>query len=391
MGSRALSRCYNIADLERLARRKLPKPFWDYLAGGSDDEVTLRRSTAAFNRYELLPRYLIDVTKIDTSTTVLGSRIEWPVFLAPTGVTRLFHTDGERAVARAAHRHGTIYSLSTMGTTTIEDVGAATPGPKCFQIYVLKDRGLTKEYIERCRAAGYTALCLTVDLPQPGNRERDWRSGMTIPPRMTLSSLVDIALHPGWVWRFLTQPRIEFKNLTTAWSTEEQRKAGNVIQYFSKQFDRTVTWDAAEWMASEWGGPFAIKGILTPEDAKRAAAIGATAVMISTHGGRQLDGVPAPIDMIVEVVDAVGDRIEVILDGGVRRGTHVLAALAMGAKACMIGRSYLFGLAAGGEAGVDRALTLLRAEVERGFALIGWQSVRDANRSYIRPSPTPIP
>lgn len=380
----ALARCYNIADLERLASKRLPKAMWDYLAGGSDDEVTLRRNVAAFDEYELLPRYLVDVQNIDLSTTVLGCRIEWPVILAPTGMTRLFHPEGERAVARAAHRHGTMYGLSTMGSTSIEDVAAATPGPKFFQIYVLKDRGITLEYMRRCRAAGYNALCLTVDVPTAGNRERDWRSGMTVPPALTLTSLLDIAMHPRWSYRYLTNPPLEFANVIHEGAKGAQRKAGNVIQYFGKQFDRTITWKDAAWMAEQWGGPFAIKGIMTAEDAKRAADAGATAVMISNHGGRQLDRAPAPIDMIAEVVDAVGHRVEVIVDGGIRRGTHVLMALALGAKACMIGRSYLYGLAAGGEAGVDRALGLLREELIRDAALLGCASLGDLNRSFVR-------
>jgi L-lactate dehydrogenase (cytochrome) len=384
--SRALSRCFNIADLQRLAQRKVPKPFWGYLAGGADDEITLRENVAAFDRYELLPRYLIDVDRVDLSTTVLGTRVEWPIIMAPIGSPRLFHSDGERAAARAARRHGTIYSLSTMATTSIEDVAAINDGPKCFQIYVLRDRSLTQEYIRRCRVAGYTALCLTVDVCVAGNRERDWRSGLTIPPRLSFDSLLDIVRHPGWCYRYLRGEPLQFANIMSSAnvSTREQRSAGNMIQHFAKQFDRSVTWKDAAWMAQQWGGPFAIKGILTADDARRAVDAGASAVIISNHGGRQLDRAPAPVDMIAEVVDAVGDRVEVILDGGVRRGTHVLMALALGAKACMIGRSYLFGLAAGGEAGVDRALTLLKAEVARGYALLGCASTSDFNRSFVR-------
>ncbi len=378
-----LNQCHNLDDLARLARRRLPAPIWDYLEGGADDEVTAGRNRAAFDRYELRPRALVDVGRVNTSVEVLGSRIDWPVVVAPAGMSRLFHTSGEIAAARAAHRHGTVYCLSTLATTSIEDLAAASDGPKCFQVYVLRDRGLTREYLQRCRASGFTSLCLTVDVPVAGNRERDRRNGMTLPPRLTARRLLDFARCPAWCRDFLTSKRIGFANIAPR-SMSDQRDAGGVVQYLDKQFDRSVTWQDAAWLAQEWNGPLAIKGILTADDARLSVECGATAIVVSNHGGRQLDGAPATIDVLEEVVDAIGGHAEVIFDGGVRRGTHVVKALALGATACMVGRGYLYGLAASGEAGVDRALTLLRSEIERDLALLGCPSARSLDRVHVR-------
>lgn len=379
----ALRHCHNVADFRLLAKKKLPAPIFHYMDGAADDELTLKRSTAAFDDYELIPNYLVDVEKIDMTTEILGQKIEWPVFLSPTGMSRLFHYKGEPVVARAAARSGTLYSLSTLASTSIEDVAESSDGPKMFQIYVLKDRELNKEFIERCRAANYAALCLTVDVPVAGNRERDYYTGMTLPPRFTLGSMLSFAAHPTWTLHQLFSKKIDLANISHRFAGGSSGTT-SVIEYMNSQFDRTVTWDDAAKMIDMWGGPFAIKGILSVQDAKRAAEIGATAIMVSTHGGRQMDSVPAPIDQIGRIADAVGDRIEIILDGGVRRGSHVLKALAMGARACSIGRAYLFGLAAGGEVGVDRTLSLLRAEVERGMALIGCKQIDQIDGSFIR-------
>jgi len=377
-----LNRCHNILDLRKLAKKRLPAPMFHYLDGGSDDEQSLRNNSDAFNAYHLLPRTLVDVSQVDLSTEILGQKIDWPVILAPTGMSRLFHYRGERAVAAAAQRAGTLYSLSTLSTTSIEDVAALSAGPKMFQIYVHRDRGLTRELMDRCRAARFNALCLTVDVPVAGNRERDFYTGMSMPPRFTIKSLIDIALHPRWVWGHLTQPKLELANLR-AHLDAAASTGGSVAEYVSQQFDPSVTWKDAEWMISEWDGPFAIKGILCADDAERAADAGASAIIISNHGGRQLDSVPAPIDLLAEIKNAVGDRLEIILDGGVRRGTHVLKALAQGANACMIGRAYLYGLGAGGEAGVDHALGILREELERGMALMGCTTVAQLTPQHL--------
>ncbi len=377
-----IERCYNIEDFRQRARRRLPAPLFHYIDGGADDEITLRANTEAFDGCRLIPDALVGLDRLDLSTTVLGQRIGWPVILAPTGMSRLFHHDGERAVARAAGRADTIYSLSTMATVSIEEIGALTSAPKCFQIYIHKDRELTYEFIERARAARFSALALTVDTPVAGNRERDHVTGMVMPPRLTLSSLLSFATHFDWAFNYLTHDRFELANVSSRIRTGTDRLT-SVIDYVNSQFDHTVGWADAEQLIAKWNGPFAIKGIMSVADARRAADVGATAIMLSNHGGRQLDGAAAPFEVLPDIVDAVGDRLEIILDGGVRRGSHVLKALALGARACSIGRGYLYPLAAGGEAGVERALSRLRAEIERNMILIGCAKLSDIDRGKI--------
>jgi L-lactate dehydrogenase (cytochrome) len=382
--AKRVERCYNIAELRKLAAKRIPAPMFHYIDGAADDEWTLRRNVSAFDAYEFRPRVLVDVSNVDTATTVFGEKIEWPYFCAPTALSRLFNHEGERAVARAAHAAGTLYSLSSISSTSIEEVAKFTPGPKAFQVYVFKDRGLSREFVQRAKDSGYKALQLTVDVPGvSGNRERDIVTGMTVPPRLSLMSLIDIAMHPSWVYRHLTTPKIDVANVAHR-PPAGSDSLGGIIEYLNNQLDRSVTWDDAEWMIQEWGGPFAIKGIMTAEDAKRARGIGATAVMLSNHGGRQLDFSPAPFDVLREVVDQVGGDLDIILDGGIRRGSHVLKALALGATACSAGRPYLFGLSAGGEAGVRQALKILRSEVERDMALLGCRSVADLDESMLR-------
>ncbi len=376
----SLSRCHNIADLRRVAQSRLPAPMFHYIDGGSDDEWSLRRNTTAFEDYQLWPNYLRDISSIDLSTTLFGQPIKWPVFLAPTGMSRLFHHEAEPAVARAAQKSGTFYTLSTMGTTRIEDIAAQGPGPWMFQIYILKDRALTAEFVARCKAAKFQSLCLTVDTALAGNRERDRRTGMVLPPRFSLRSFASFAAHPRWAYHLLRNPNFQLANVV-----HRVGDLGTVslIDYVNGQFDRTVTWDDVAWLVEQWGGPFVLKGLQTPADAKRAVDVGATAIMISNHGGRQLDAAPAPVDCIAPIRDAIGNRLELIVDGGIRRGTHVLKALALGADACSIGRAYLYGLAAGGQAGVERALTLLRAEVERSLALLGCRRLDELRPEHV--------
>lgn len=378
--SRALKRCYNVARLRERAKKRLPAPMFHYIDGAAGDEWTMRQNTSAFDRWELVPRWLVDVSEIDMSTTLFGQKIDVPFFCAPTAMGRLFHHVGEPAVARAAERIGTMYSLSSISTTSIEEVAEATSGPKLFQVYVFKDRGLNREFLQRCKDSGYHALALTVDVPVAGNRERDIVTGMTIPPKLTLASLFDFAMHPRWVWNYFTSPPLELANV-------RDRIKGDVttlVGFFNDQLDRTVNWDDAAWMIEEWGGPFAIKGILSAEDARRAAEIGASAVIVSNHGGRQLDTSPAPIEVLPEIVQAVGDRLEIILEGGVRRGVHVLKALALGATAVSFGRPYLFALGAGGEAGVDQVLEYFRTDLERDMRLLGCRNVKEVDSARIR-------
>ena len=380
--ARRLKRCYNLEDLRKMARKRLPSPMYHYLRGGADDEWTLERNTAAFDNYELLPRYLVNVEKVDASVTVLGQELEWPLFCSSTGMSRIFHHEGEVGAVRAAHRSGTLYTLSTLGSTSIEEVAAASDGPRMFQIYVLKDPGLNREFIERCKEANYSALCLTVDVPVGGNRERDYYTGMTVPPKLTLMSRLDVARHLTWSYHYVRSGAAVMANF--AHRIFKDTGDTSLMGYVGRQFDKTVDWDAAARMIEQWGGPFAIKGVMCAEDARRSVEAGASAVMLSNHGGRQLDGVPAPVDLVRDVRDTIGNDAEVIVDGGVRRGTHVLKALALGATACSTGRGYLYGLGAGGEAGVDRALQILREEVERDLALLGCVRARDLDQRFVR-------
>ncbi|NKB42667.1 MAG: alpha-hydroxy-acid oxidizing protein [Alphaproteobacteria bacterium] len=378
-----LDRCYNIERLRAKTKRRLPAPIFHYLDGGADDEVTLRRNTDAFDDYELVPNLLRDTSTIDTKIKALGVDLDWPVFLSPTGMSKLFHHTGELAAARAAHKAGTLYSLSTMATTTIEDVAAETDGPKMFQIYVYKDRGLTKEFIARCKAAKYDAICVTVDVPVPGNRERDLVTGMTMPPTFSLASLLSFVTHPEWSLNALRDPSFDLANMAQHDMLSIKDKQISPVQYLASQIDSGMTWEDAEWMAQEWGGRFLIKGVHSAHDAKKAVEIGAHGVMVSNHGGRQLDGVQACIDALPPIVDAVGGKLDIILDGGIRRGTHVIKALALGATACSIGRAYVYGLGAGGEAGADKALTVLRTEIERDMALMGVTKISEITREMV--------
>ena len=378
-----IQRANNVADLRLLARRRLPRPIFDYIDGGADDEVSLRRNVTAFASYELLPDVLNDVSAIRTGTRIFGEPSRWPLMLSPTGLTRMFHGHAERAVARAAEKHGLIYSLSTMGTTRVEELAQASSGPKVFQIYIFKDRGLTAEFVARCKEAGFHGLALTVDTPVAGNRERDRVSGLSLSPKLTLKSLLSFALHPFWSLPALTGSKFDLANVS---HKVDALASGpmSLFDYIGGQFDRSIGWRDVEWLAREWNGPLAIKGVMTPEDARRSIASGATGVMISNHGGRQLDGTPAPVDQIEAVRAAVGDAPDVICDGGIRRGSDVVKALALGATACSIGRPYLYGLAAGGEAGVDRVLTLLSDEFERTLTLAGVTDVASLSRRHVR-------
>ena len=377
-----LKDCHNYNDFRKLAKKKLPSPIFHYIDGGSDDEITLNRNTDSFNDYDLIPSVLTDVENIDMSTTVLGQKIDFPVFPSPTAMHRLYHHEGERASAKAVQKMGTIFGTSTMGTVSIEEISKINNGPKLFQLYIHKDRGLTDNLIERCRNAGFGSMCLTVDTVVAGNRERDRRTGFTTPPRLTLGSLLSFALHPGWTINNLIHEKFKLANIvhmTQKGTTIDK----SVIDYINEQFDPAMNWKDAEYCVKKWNGPFALKGVMSVEDAKKAIDIGCTAVIISNHGGRQLDGSRAPFDQLAEIVDAVGDKIEVILDGGIRRGTHVLKALCLGAKACSFGKGYLFALAAGGQKGVETILDKIKTEIHRDMKLMGCRNLKELNRSKI--------
>ena len=377
-----LKDCHSYNDFRKLAKKKLPSPIFHYIDGGSDDEVTLNRNTEAFNDCDLIPNVLADVANIDLSTTVLGQKIDFPLFPSPTAMHRLYHHEGERASAKAVEKMGTIFGTSTMGTVSIEEIAKVNKGPKLFQLYIHRDRGLTNNLIERCKKAGFNSMCLTVDTVVAGNRERDRRTGFTTPPKLTLGSLLSFAAHPGWTINNLIHEKFELANIVhmTQKGTSIDK---SVIDYINEQFDPAMNWKDAEYCVKKWNGPFALKGVMSVEDAKKAIDIGCTAVIISNHGGRQLDGSRAPFDQLAEIVDAVGDKIEVILDGGVRRGTHVIKALSLGAKACSFGKGYLFALAAGGQKGVEVILEKMKEEIYRDMTLMGCKSVSDLNRSKI--------
>jgi L-lactate dehydrogenase (cytochrome) len=379
-----LKKLHNQRDLRKAAEKRLPSPIFHYLDGGADDEWTMQRNTSAFDAYELLPRYLINVEKIDLTTTVLGQQLDMPMFLAPTGMSRLFHHDREIAVAKAAEKFGTLYSLSTLGTASIEEISQTISSPKMFQIYILKDRELTREFMQRCRDSSFEVMCLTVDTPLAGNRERDLVTGFTMPPRFSAKSLWSFVTHPYWTMHLALNRDFELKNV--AHRVGELGKMGttSLIAYVNAQLDQTVTWEDAAWLAAQWDGPFVIKGIQTAEDARRAVDAGASAIMISNHGGRQLEATPAPVDCIQPIRAAVGDALELIVDSGVRRGTHIIKALALGADACSTGRGYLYGLAAGGQEGVERALEIYRSELQRSMALLGCTQIGDIGCRHIR-------
>jgi L-lactate dehydrogenase (cytochrome) len=380
---RSLDDCHNITDFRALAHRRLPYPVFHYIDGAGDDEVTKARNTAAFDDVDLVPNVLAGVGEIDTSTTIMGRRTALPLMLSPTALQRLFHWQGERAVARVAERHNLWFGISSLSSVSIEEIGANYAGPKMLQYYYHKDRGLNAALVERARAAKFDAIALTVDTIVSGNRERCKRTGFTTPPRITPASFLAYATRPAWALNFLFRERFSLPNLETH-VAEGSNSAISIQDYFNNMLDPDMDWAAVEKLRGDWGGKFCLKGVMSVGDARRAADIGCDAIMVSNHGGRQLDGSRAPFDQLAEIVDAVGDRIEVICDGGIRRGTHVLKALATGASAASGGRLYLYALAAAGEAGVERAVTILQQEIERGMRLMGVRSVAELDRGMLR-------
>ena len=378
-----LSGCHNIDDLRKLARRRLPWPVFDYIDGAADDELTRARNTAAFDDVDLVPNVLAGVAGIGTSCTIMGRRSALPLMLSPTALQRVFHWQGERAVARAAEKFGLWFGISSLATVSIEEIAAMVSTPKLFQLYVHKDAGLNASMIERCKASGFDALALTVDTIVSGKRERCQRSGFTTPPRFTPRAVWSYATRPRWALDYLLREKFRLPNLDSH-VREGTGKAVSIAEYFNTMLDQGMDWDTAARIRQDWGGAFCLKGVMSAADARRAVEIGADAIMVSNHGGRQLDGSRAPFDQLAEIVDAVGGEIEIICDGGVRRGTHVLKALAQGATAASGGRLYLYALAAAGQPGVERALTLLKDEIERGMRLMGVTAVDQLNREHLR-------
>ena len=379
---RRLSRAASIGDLRRLARRRLPSGVFDYIDGAAEDERTYARNEAGFAAIGFSPRVLQGNAQIDTSATLMGRRLPVPLVLAPTGFTRCAHSQGELAVARAADRAGLPYALSTLGTWSIEDVAEVSDGDKWFQVYVWKDRDLVGEMLDRAAAAGYSTAVVTVDTAMFGRRERDIRRGFTLPPQIGLGTIIDGLRHPGWSWNFMRAEPIRFANVTGK-SVGDGSDPISLADYVADQMDPGLSWDDVDRIRQRWPGKLALKGIQTVADAKIAADRGVDAIILSNHGGRQLDDAPAPIDLLPSVVDALGGGAEIILDGGIRRGSDVVKAAALGAKACMIGRAYLYGLAVAGEEGVDFVLEHLAEGVERTLALIGCSSVEALGSQYL--------
>lgn len=380
---RRLDQCQNITDFRELAQRRLPFPVFHYIDGAADDEATKDRNTSAFDDVDLIPDVLAGVANIDMSVTVLGRTSPLPLMLSPTALQRLFHWQGERAVARVAEKFGLWFGISSLSSVSIEEVGANYAGPKMLQYYYHKDRGLNAALVERAKAANFDAITLTVDTIVSGNRERCKRTGFTTPPKFTPASFLSYATHPAWAMNFLFREKFDLPNLSTHLEAGSG-KAISIQDYFNEMLDPSMDWQAAEDLRNQWGGKFCLKGIMSVGDARRAADMGVDAIMVSNHGGRQLDGGRAPFDQLDEIVQAVGDRVEVILDGGVRRGSHVLKALALGARAVSGGRLYLYALAAAGQPGVDRAVGLLAAEIERGMKLMGVSRVDQLTPDRLR-------
>ncbi len=378
-----LADCHNIEDFRLLAHRKLPFPVFHYIDGGGDDEITKARNTSAFDQCDLVPNVLVDVTQIDTSVTVMGQTCPLPLMLSPTALQRLFHWQGERAVAAVAEKFGLWFGISSLSSISIEEIGAQFSGPKMLQYYYHKDKGLNAALLEKAREARFDAVTLTVDTAVGGNRERCLRTGFTSPPRITPASFLSYASKPRWALDYLLREKFSLPNLESH-IPSGSNVSTSVADYFGSFLDQSLDWKAAEKLRDDWGGKFCLKGIMSVADARHAAQIGVDAIYVSNHGGRQLDGSRSPFDQLAEIVDAVGDKLDVVLDGGVRRGSHVLKALSLGAKAVSGGRLYLYALAAAGQAGVDRAITLLQNEIVRDMKLMGATKISDLTRDNLR-------
>lgn len=374
-----VARCGSIAELRALARRRVPRAVFDYVDGAASDELTARRNERDLRRLAVLPRVLAGVQTVDLATTVLGERVAVPLLGAPTGLTGLVHHRGEAAVARAMHAAGGVYVLSATGSYSIEEVAAESPGPRWFQLYVWRDRGLVRAMLDRATESGYRALVVTVDVPRAGPRERDRRNGFTVPPRITARAVCEGLMRPRWAADFVRRPRIAAASTAGAGEHEPL----SLTELINRQFDPGLSWSDLAWLREIWPGPLAVKGVLRPEDAVQAARVGAEGIVVSNHGGRQLDQAPSSVSVLRRIVDAVGADAEVLFDGGVRRGVDIMKALALGARACLSGRALLYGLAAGGDAGAARAMTVLVDELRLAMVLAGCPSVHDLDESWV--------
>ncbi len=377
-----LTDCHNFHDFRRLAQRRLPGPIFNYIDGGADDEVTLRRNTAAFEAVDLIPNVLRGVSDVDLSVTVMGQKLALPVYLSPTALQRLFHHQGERATAAAAERFGTMFGVSSLGTVSMEELAQKHRTPQVYQFYFHKDRGLNRAMMQKAKDSGIKVMMLTVDSITGGNRERDLRTGFSIPFRLTLGGMMQFAMKPMWGINYVTHEKFSLPQLDA--HIDMKGDSLTIGRYFTEMLDPAMSWDDVAQMVAEWGGQFCLKGVISADDARRAADIGCTGIVLSNHGGRQLDGSRTGFEALDEVVQAVGDRIDIMIDGGIQRGTHVLKALSLGAKAVGLGRFYLFPLAAAGQAGVERALALMQAELQRDMRLMGARSVADLGRANLR-------
>ena len=380
--TRRLQKAASIEDLRKMARRRLPGGVFDYIDGGAEDEVAMDRNTRGFRDMEFVPRVLRDMGNVDTTGTILGRGVPFPLILAPTGFTRIAHPPGELAVARAAERAGLPYSLSTMGTRSVEEVAAVSNGSKWFQVYVWRDKGLLKDMILRAREAGFDVLCITVDAAMLGRRERDVRRGFTLPPKMGIDILLEGMIRPSWSLRFAFSEPISFANVAGNTNIDGST-AVDLAAFMNEQFDPTLSWEDVEWMRSLWEGPVLVKGVQSVADAVIARDRGLDGIVLSNHGGRQLDSAPSIIELVQPVAEAVGGDLDIVCDGGVRRGSDIVKALALGATSCMIGRPYLYGLAAAGEEGVDWVIEHLRTGMRRDMALCGAASVSELTPDLI--------
>jgi len=377
-----LNDCHSFADFRELARRRLPSPIFNYIDGAADDETTYDRNTKSFENCDLVPNVLRGVENIDMSVQVMGQHLEMPIYCSPTALQRVFHHQGENAVAAAADKYGTLFGVSSLGTVSLSDIRKQYSGPQCYQFYFHKDRELNQVMLENAKNANIDVMMLTVDTITGGNRERDLKTGFSIPFRLSLNGILQFAIKPMWALNYLTHEKFSLPQLDD--HVDMSDGPISIGKYFTEMLDPCMNWDDVARMVEYWDGQFCLKGVMSAEDAKRAVDIGCTGIVISNHGGRQLDGSRSPFDQLSEIVDAVGDKIDVIMDSGIQRGTHVLKALSLGAKAVGGGRFYLFALAAAGQMGVERALELMRLEIERDMRLMGVSSLSELSRENLR-------